>query len=146
MATPLSGSLSLDKDELGKPIDNKIYRSMIGSLLYLIASRPDIMFNVCLCAKFQSNPKESHFKAVKRILRYLKGSSSLELFYPKSNKFDLIAYTDADYDGCKIDKKRTSGLCQFLGHCLVSWLSRTAYHLLRLNMLQLVAIVLKYCG
>jgi len=90
MATPMSNSLSLDKDELGKAIDNKLYRSMISSLLYLIASRPDIMFSVCLCSRFQSNPKESHFKAVKRILRYLKGSSNLELFYPKSNKFDVI--------------------------------------------------------
>jgi len=105
MATPMSGSLSLDKGELGKVVDNKLYRSMIGSLLYLITSRPNIMFSVCLCARFQSNPKESHLKAVKRILRYLKGTTSLELFYPKSNNFDLIAYTYDDYDGCKIDKK-----------------------------------------
>lgn len=82
------------------------------------------MFSVSLCARFQSNPIESHLKAVKWILRYLKGSSNLELFYPKSNKFDLVAYTDADYDGCKIDRKNTSGSYQFLGNCLISWSSR----------------------
>ena len=96
----MSGSLSLDKDELGKTMDNKLYRSMIRSLLYLTASRPDIIFSVCLCARFQSNPKESHHKAVKRIFRYLKGLSNLELFYPKSNEFKLLSYTDIDYDGC----------------------------------------------
>ena len=73
------------------------------------------MFSVCLCARFQANPNKSHLKAVKTILRYLKETSSLELFYPKSNSFDLIAYTDADYDGCKIDRKSRSGSCQFLG-------------------------------
>jgi len=80
MVTPMCSSLSLDKDELGKAIDNKLYGSMIGSLLYLIASRPNIMSSVYLCARFQSIPKESHLKAVKRILRYLKGTISLELF------------------------------------------------------------------
>ena len=120
----MSISLSLDKDKLGKIVDNKLYRSMIGSLLYLTASRLDIMFSVCLCARFQSNLKESHLKAVKRILRLLKGSLNLELFYPKSNNFDLIAYTNANYNGCKIDRKNTIGSCQFLGHFLVSWSSR----------------------
>ena len=76
-----------------------------------------------MCARFQSNPKESHLKAVKRILRYLKGTTSLELFYLKSNNFDLITYTDVDYDGCKINRKSTSGLCQFLGNCILSWSS-----------------------
>ena len=82
------------------------------------------MFNVCLCAIFQSNTKESHLKDLKWNFIYLKGSSNLELFYPKSNEFDLIAYTDANYDGCKIDRKSISGSYQFLGHSLVSWLSR----------------------
>ena len=82
------------------------------------------MFSVCLCAKFQSDPKESHLKTVKQIFRYLKGSSNLELFYPKSREFYLEAYTNADYDGCKIERKNTSGSCQFLGNSLVSWSSR----------------------
>ena len=97
---------------------------MIGSLLYLTASRPDIMFSVCLCARFQANPKESHLIAVKRILRYLKGTINLGLWYPRHNTFDLIAYSDADFAGCKVDRKSTSGACHFLGHSLVSWASK----------------------
>ena len=77
LGTPMSSSLSPDKDDLGKAMDNKLYRSMIGSLLFLTVSRPGIMFSICLYARFQSNPKESHLKVVKRIFRYLKGSSNL---------------------------------------------------------------------
>ncbi|XP_042944495.1 uncharacterized protein LOC122278367, partial [Carya illinoinensis] len=124
IGTPMSPSTKLDKDESGKPVDSKIYRGMIGSLLYLTASRPDIMFSVCLCARFQSSPKESHLIAVKRILRYLSGTINLGLWYPKHTSFDLISYTDADYAGCKIDQKSTSGACHFLGHALVSWFSK----------------------
>jgi hypothetical protein len=122
--TPMNPSTKLDKDEKGKPVDVKLYRGMIGSLLYLTASRPDIMFSVCLCARFQSCPKESHLIAVKRIFRYLLGTIDLGLWYPKSNSFDLISYTDADFAGCKIDRKSTSGTCHFLGHSLVSWFSK----------------------
>jgi hypothetical protein len=122
--TPMSPSTKLDKDEKGKPVDVKLYRGMIGSLLYLTASRPDIMFSVCLCARFQSCPKESHLIAVKQIFRYLLGTIDLGLWYPKSNSFDLISYTDADFAGCKIDRKSTSGTCHFLGHSLVSWFSK----------------------
>jgi hypothetical protein len=122
--TPMSPSTKLDKDEKGKPVDVKLYRGMIGSLLYLTASRPDIMFSVCLCARFQSCPKESYLIAVKRIFRYLLGTIDLGLWYPKSNSFDLISYTDADFAGCKIDRKSTSGTCHFLGHSLVSWFSK----------------------
>ena len=79
---------------------------------------------MCLCAHFQSSPKESHLIAVKRILRYLSGTINLGLWYPKHTSFDLISYTDADYAGCKIDRKGTSGACHFLGHALVSWFSK----------------------
>ncbi|KAJ9544631.1 hypothetical protein OSB04_024338 [Centaurea solstitialis] len=108
----------------GKPVDQKIYRSMIGSLLYLTATRPDIMFATCFCARFQANPKESHLAAVKRILRYLKGTPELGLWYPKDSSFELISFTDSDYGGCKLDRKSTSGSCQFLGNKLVSWTSK----------------------
>ena len=97
---------------------------MIGSLLYLTASRPDIMFSVCLCARFEACPKESHLIAVIRILRYLKDTTNLGIWYPKFTSFELIGYSDADYAGCRLDRKSTSGSCQFLGHSLVSWLSR----------------------
>jgi len=120
----MSSTIKLDKDENGKNVDIKKYRGMIGSLLYLIASRPDIMFSVFLCARFQSCPKESHLVAVKRIFRYLLGTVYLGLWYPKFTSLDLVSYSDADFAGCKIDRKSTSGTCYFLGHSLVSWFSK----------------------
>ena len=120
----MSTVTKLDMDENSENFDQKIYRGMIGSLLYLTATRPDIMFSVGLCARFQSNPKLSHLKSVKRIFRYLKGTPNLGLWCPKSENFDLIAYADADFGGCRIDRKSTSGTCQFLGHALVSWTSK----------------------
>ncbi|KAJ9561525.1 hypothetical protein OSB04_006685 [Centaurea solstitialis] len=122
--TPMPTGNLLGPDLAGKPVDQKIYRSMIGSLLYLTATRPDIMFSTCFCARFQANPKESHLAAVKRILRYLKGTPELGLWYPKDSSFELISFTDSDYGGCKLDRKSTSGSCQFLGDKLVSWTSK----------------------
>jgi hypothetical protein len=78
------------------------------------------MFSVCMCARFQANPKEFHLVAVKRILRYLVHTSNLGLWYPKGSKFDLLRYLDSDYAGCKVDRKSTSRTCQFLGQSLVS--------------------------
>ncbi|XP_070034172.1 secreted RxLR effector protein 161-like [Nicotiana tomentosiformis] len=101
-----------------------MYRGIIGSLLYLIASRPDIMFSVGLCTRFQSNPKESHLKAAKRILRFLKGTQDLVLYYPLGDNFDLIAYVDTDYAEYLVDRKRTSGMAHFLGSFLISWDTR----------------------
>ena len=113
--TPMATTIKLSKDESGKPIDEKLYRGMIGSLLYLTASRPDIMFSVCLCARFQSSPRESHLHAVKRILKYLCGTLHLGLWYPKHASFDLLAYSDSDFTGSLMDRKSTSGTCQLLG-------------------------------
>ncbi|RVW63069.1 Retrovirus-related Pol polyprotein from transposon RE1 [Vitis vinifera] len=121
MKTPMSSSIKLDMDEKGKLVNSTMYRGMIGSLLYLTASRPDIMYSVCLCARFQSCPKESHLSAVKQILRYLKGTMDISLWYPKGDNFELIGYSDADFAGCKVERKSTSGTCHFLGHSLVSW-------------------------
>jgi hypothetical protein len=90
-------------------------RSMIGSLLYLCASRPDIMLSVCMCARFQANPKQVHLRVVKRIMRYLVYTHKFGLWYPKGFTFDLIGYSDTDYVVCKIDWKSTSGTCQCLG-------------------------------
>ncbi|GKB14991.1 hypothetical protein Tco_0848914 [Tanacetum coccineum] len=94
---------------------------MIGSSMYLTSSRPDIMFVVCACARFQVTPKVSHFHAVKRIFRYLKGQPKLGLWYPKDSPFDLEAYTDSDYAGASLDRKSTIGGCQFLRSRLISW-------------------------
>ncbi|GJW53430.1 putative ribonuclease H-like domain-containing protein [Tanacetum coccineum] len=96
-------------------------RSMIGSLMYLTTSRPDIMFAVCACARFQVSPKTSHLLAVKRIFRYLKGKPSLGLWYSKDSPWELVAYTDSDYAGATQDRKSTTGGCQFLGNRLISW-------------------------
>jgi hypothetical protein len=122
--TPMGTNGHLDLDTGGKSVDQKVYRSMIGSLLYLCASRPDIMLSVCMCARFQANPKEVHLRAVKRIMRYLVYTPKFGLWYPKGSTFDLIGYSDADYAGCKIDRKSTSGTCQFLRRSLVSWASK----------------------
>jgi hypothetical protein len=97
---------------------------MIGYLLYLCASRPDIMLFVCMCARFQAGPKEVHLRAVKRILRYLVHTPKFGLWYPKACTFDLIGYSDVYWAGYKIDRKSTSGTCQFLGRSLVSWASK----------------------
>ncbi|KAH9768815.1 Integrase catalytic domain-containing protein [Citrus sinensis] len=104
-STPMSTTIKLDKDEKGKEVDIKTYRGMIGSLLYLTASRPDIMFSVCLCARFQSCPKESHMLAVKRIFRYLIGTINLGLWYPRGTHIDLTCYSDADFAGYKQNRK-----------------------------------------
>ena len=97
---------------------------MIGSLLYLCASRSNIMLSVCMCARIQANPKECHLMAVKRILRYLVFTPILGLWYPKGSSFDLLGYSDSDYAGCKVDRKSTTGTCQFLGRSLVAWSSK----------------------
>ncbi|KAK9217771.1 hypothetical protein WN943_006399 [Citrus x changshan-huyou] len=123
-STPMSTTIKLDKDEKGKEVDIKTYRGMMESLLYLTANRPDIMFSVCLCARFQSCPKESHMLAVKRIFRYLIGTINLGLWYPRGTHIDLTCYSDADFAGYKVDRKSTSGTCHFLGHSLVSWFSK----------------------
>ena len=120
--TLMSTTTKLNKDENGKPIDEKQFRGMIGSLLYLTASRPDIIFATCLCARFQYSSRKSHLNAIKRIFKYLSGSLYLGLWYPRSSSFDLISYSD--FAGCLLDRKSTSRTCQFLGQYLVSWFSK----------------------
>ncbi|GJY24192.1 putative ribonuclease H-like domain-containing protein [Tanacetum coccineum] len=120
-STPMETQKPLLKDEDGEEVDVHMYRLMIGSLMYLTSSRPDIMFAVCACARYQVNPKVSHLHAVKRIFRYLKGQPKLGLWYPKDSPFDLVAYTDSDYARASLDMKSTTGGCQFLGCRLISW-------------------------
>ncbi|CAM8933888.1 unnamed protein product [Rhodiola kirilowii] len=124
MNTPSSPNESLTKDDASPKTDATRYRGMIGSLLYLTTSRPDIMFSVCQCARFQAEPRESHVKAVKRILRYLKGTEKLVLWYPRVRSLSLEGYSDADFAGDRTDRKSTSGMTQFFGSCLVSWGSK----------------------
>jgi hypothetical protein len=119
---PTNGHLDLDKG--GNPTDQTLYHSMIGSLLHLTASRPDIMFSVCMCVCFQANPKEARPSVVKRILRYLKHTPNIDLWYPKGATFDLVGYFNSDHGGCKFDRKSISGGCHFVGRSLVSWTSK----------------------
>ncbi|GKE08930.1 putative ribonuclease H-like domain-containing protein [Tanacetum coccineum] len=120
-STPIETNKALLKDEEAEDVDVHLYRSMIGSLMYLTASRPDIMFVVCACARFQVTPKVSHLYDVKRIFRYLKGQPKLGLWYLKDSPFDLEAFFDSDYAGANLDMKSTIGGCQFLRKRLISW-------------------------
>ena len=124
VATPMVTKCHLALDPNGKEVDQKVYRSMIGSLLYLCASRPDIVLSVGVCARYQASPKESHMMALKRIFRYLVDTPRYGLWYPKGSSFILNGYTDADWAGDKDDRKSTSGACQFLGRSLVCWSSK----------------------
>nr|GEU72917.1 ribonuclease H-like domain, reverse transcriptase, RNA-dependent DNA polymerase [Tanacetum cinerariifolium] len=122
-----SASTSIDtekpllKDPDGEDVDVQIYISMIGSLMYLTSSRPDIMFAVCACARFQVTPKASHLHAVKRIFRFLKGKPHLGLWYLKDSPFNLVAYSNSDYAGASLVRKSTTGGCQFFRCRLISW-------------------------
>ncbi|GJU68542.1 hypothetical protein Tco_1254801 [Tanacetum coccineum] len=120
----MSSETKLTRDEEGEPIDDTKYYGMIGSLLYLTASRLDIMFSVCLCARFQEAPRTSHLEAVKRIFRYIKGTSHLGLWYHNRTGLETIIYADSDHTGDYVDRKSTSGICTFVGCYLTSWMSK----------------------
>nr|GFA74595.1 retrovirus-related Pol polyprotein from transposon TNT 1-94 [Tanacetum cinerariifolium] len=122
--TPMVEQAKLKLELVRKPVNHTDYRSMIGSLMYVTSRRPDIMFAICMCARYQANPNEHHVSAVKRIFHYLKGTVNLGLWYPKDFGFDLTAYSDANHAGCHLDRKSTSGSVQFLGDKLVCWSSK----------------------
>ncbi|WVZ93752.1 hypothetical protein U9M48_039709, partial [Paspalum notatum var. saurae] len=123
MTTPMSTNTALDITEDGEAVDQKKFRGMIGSLLYLTATRPDIQFAVCLCARYQASPRTSHYQAVKRIFKYLKFTPELGLWYSSGYSLSLRGFSYADHAGCRIDRKSTFGTCQLLGTSLVSWSS-----------------------
>nr|GEU46942.1 hypothetical protein [Tanacetum cinerariifolium] len=120
-STPIDTKKPLLKDPDGEDVDVHTYISMIGSFMYLTSSRPDIMFAVCACARFQVTPKASHLHAVKRIFRYTNEKPHLGLWYPKDSPFNSVAYLDSDYVGASLDRKSTTGGCQFLRCRLISW-------------------------
>ena len=120
VGTPMVTGCKLSKDDTTEYVDQTMYRSMIGSLLYATSTRPNIMHVVCQVGRFQDSPKNGHLLAVKRIFRYLNGTANHVLWYPKDNSLDLYAFTDADWDGCIDDRKSTNGAAFFLGGCLVS--------------------------
>nr|GEV62663.1 uncharacterized mitochondrial protein AtMg00810-like [Tanacetum cinerariifolium] len=120
-STLIETNKALLKGEEAEDVDVHLYRSMIGSLMYLTTSRPDIMFAICACARFQVTPKVSHLHSVKRIFKYLKGQPKLGLWYPKDSPFNLEDFSDSDYTGGSLDRKSTTEGCQFLGKRLISW-------------------------
>ncbi|GJY20712.1 retrovirus-related pol polyprotein from transposon TNT 1-94 [Tanacetum coccineum] len=119
--TPMVERSKLDEDLSRISVDQTRYRQMIGSLMYLTASRPDLVFAVCMCARYQSKPTKKHLEAVKRVFRYLQGTINMGLWYPKDTAMALTAYADADHAGCQDTRRSTSGSAQFLGDKLVSW-------------------------
>ena len=124
LSTSMLTTTTLDTDEEGEGMDQKEYRSMSGSLLYLTATRPDIQFTVYLCVRFQSSPRTSHCQSIKRIMRYLRFTLEFGLWFLASSSLSLCGYSDAEYAGCRIERKSTLGTCQFIGSSLVSWSSR----------------------
>ena len=122
--TPMSSSIKLNVDSSGVEMSSTLYRIIIGSLLYLTASRPDITFNVNVYARYQAAPKESHLTAVKRIIRYINGTLDYGLWYLKDFNACLAGYLDADWARSVDDRKSTSGGCFYLGNNLVSWMSK----------------------
>ncbi|XP_059635277.1 secreted RxLR effector protein 161-like [Cornus florida] len=124
VSTPLCPNSKLSLECTMKSVPSTLYRFIIGSLLYLIASRPDIMYFIGLVAWFQSNPRLSHLQAAKRILRYVKGTISYGLHYIFSSTLPITAFSDADWGGSLPDRKSTSGCCNLLGSNLVYWLSK----------------------
>ena len=123
-STPMSSLAKLSFDSVGVEVDPTLYRSIISSLIYLIASRSDIDFSVGVCARFQAESKESHIMTVKRIIRYINGTSDYRIWYSRDSNDCLAEYLDADWAGFVDDRKSTSRGCFYLGNNLVSWMSK----------------------
>jgi hypothetical protein len=124
VSTPMVVGCKLSKDDISPDVDQRTYRSMIGSLLYITASRPDIMQVVGMVGRYQSAPKQSHLVAVTRIFKYLKGTMNYGMWYPRNQNFQLTAYSNADWAKCVDERKNTSRGAFFLGDSLVEWLSK----------------------
>nr|GEX81707.1 copia protein [Tanacetum cinerariifolium] len=118
------GKSKPDEDKEGKVVDSSHYRGMIGTLLYLTASRHDLQFAICMCARYQARPTEKHLHAVKRILWYLRGTVNQGLWYSKDSLISLTVFADADHASCQDTHSSTSGSLQFLGDRLISWSSK----------------------
>jgi hypothetical protein len=127
VSTLRSTATSLGPDEDGEAMDQREYRSMISSLLYLTATRSDIQFTVGLCARFQASPRSSHRTTVQRIFKYLKHTPEFGIWHSASSSLDLVGFSDADFAGCGIDRKSTSRTCHFFGSSLICWSSQKQY-------------------
>ena len=136
--TPISPNVKLTVNLLGKSVNPSLYRSMIGSLLYLIASRPDISYSVGVCARYHANPKESHIIAIKHIIKYVKTTSNFRVWYDKDTNDVLAGYFDANWVGNADDRTSTSRGCFYLDNNLVSWISK------KHNSISLSTVKVKY--
>ncbi|GJV96394.1 hypothetical protein Tco_1547971 [Tanacetum coccineum] len=128
--TPMVEKSKLDEDTQWKVVDPTHYRGMVDTLMYLTSSRPDLVYAVCMCARYQARPTEKHLHAVKRIFRYLRGIVNRGLWYSKDSAIALIAFADVDHAGCQDTRRSTSGSMQLLGDKLVSWSSKR-YHFIK---------------
>ncbi|XP_031254680.1 secreted RxLR effector protein 161-like [Pistacia vera] len=117
-------SQKLSKEDGAKRVDEGVYRSLIGCLLYLIATKPDLMYTTSLVSRFMSKPSEMHYKAAKRVLWYIKGTTVLGIWSRRAEKFSLIGYSDSDWAGSADDMRSTSGYVFFVNHGAFSWLSK----------------------
>jgi hypothetical protein len=124
VSTPMVVGFKLSKDDISPDVDQRTYRSMIGSLLYITTSSPNIMQVVGMVGRYQSSPKQIHLVDVKRIFKYLKGTMTYGLWYPRNKNFQLTTYSDVDWENCVDERKSTSGDAFFLGDSLVAWLSK----------------------
>ncbi|GJW90287.1 retrovirus-related pol polyprotein from transposon TNT 1-94 [Tanacetum coccineum] len=136
IGTPLATKPKLDVDLSGEPVDQSNYHSKIGSLMYLISSRPDLVQAVCYCTRYQARPTQKHLKEVKRIFKYLKVTINMGLWYPKDSGFELTTFSDVDHAGCIDTRKSTYGGIQFLGDKLVSWMSKKHNSELQMSSMQ----------
>jgi hypothetical protein len=125
VSTSMSSAASLGPDEDGEAVDQREYMSMISSLLYLTATRPDIQFAVGLCMCFQSSPRSSYRTTVQQVFSYLKHTPGFGICYSASSSLDLDGFSNADFAGCGIDRKKTFRTCHFLGSSLICWFSET---------------------
>nr|GFA86782.1 retrovirus-related Pol polyprotein from transposon TNT 1-94 [Tanacetum cinerariifolium] len=148
--TPMMDRLKLDEDPSGIPVDQTRFRSMVGSLIYLTASRPDLVFAVCMCARYQAKPAKKHLKALKRVFQYLKGTINRVLCYPKDTAMALTAYADANHAGCQDTRRSTSESSQFLSNKLVSWSSKkqhnTAISTTKAEYIAMSSAIALYCN
>ena len=122
--TPMSPNVKLIVDLLGKNVDSSLYKSMIGSLLYLTASKPDISYSMRVCAKYQANPKESHMIVLKRIVKHVKSTANFSVWYSKDTDDVLAGYFDADWPSNANDRKSTLGGCFYMSNNLITWMSK----------------------
>ena len=151
ISTPMHPSQFLEADDkVGDKVSDKPYRGMIGLLFYLIASRPDIQLSVGICARFQSNPKQSHLNAIKRILRYLVGTTNSGLWYKKGTFCNVKGYYDAYFAGDRVKRKGISSCYCFLGKSLITWSSKKqntiTFSTTEADMYLQHIAVLKFCG